>query len=169
MSAVSIRQATREDTPAIARIINASWRAAYAGIVPQDVLDALSDEKKQAQLAAGLEHSPEMSYYLLELGGISAGAASLHPTRDEDLQNTAEFSFFYFLPQYWRGGYGTRLLEHVEQTAREHGFTRICCWTLAENARAISFYEANGYRCDGARQEVTIGIPLEVIRLIKTL
>ena len=169
MQAVTIRQATSEDTPAIARVINASWRAAYAGIVPQDVLDALSDEKKQAQLAAGLERSPEMSYYLLELDGTPAGTASLHPTRDEDLQNTAEFSFFYFLPQYWRGGYGTRLLEFIEQKAYERGFTRICCWTLAENARAISFYEANGYRRDGAKQTANIGKPLEIVRYVKAL
>lgn len=169
MQAVTIRQATSEDTPAIARIINASWRAAYAGIVPQDVLDALSDEKKQAQLAAGLERSPEMSYYLLELDGTPVGTASLHPTRDEDLQNTAEFSFFYFLPQYWRGGYGTRLLEFIEQKARERGFTRICCWTLAENARAISFYEKNGYHHDGAKQTTNIGKPLEIVRYVKAL
>lgn len=169
MQSVTIRQAAREDTPAIARIVNASWRAAYTGIVPQDVLDALSDEKKQAQLATGLERYPEMRYYLLEADGVPVGAASLHPTRDEDLQNTAEFSFFYFLPQYWRGGYGTRLLAHIEREAKTHGYPYLCCWTLAENARAIAFYEKNGFRRDGARQSVTIGIPLEAIRFIKEL
>ncbi|MEN6419616.1 MAG: GNAT family N-acetyltransferase [Clostridiaceae bacterium] len=169
MQAVTIRQATREDTPAIARIVNASWRAAYAGIVPQEVLDALSDEKKQSQLAAGLDRYSEMRYYVLEADGVPIGASCLHPAREEDLPDAGEFSFFYFLPQYWHGGYGTRLLKHIEQKARERGFTRICCWTLAENMRAISFYEANGYRRDGARQEVTIGVPLEVIRFIKSL
>ncbi len=169
MQAVTIRQAAREDTPAIARIVNASWRAAYAGIVPQEVLDALSDEKKQAQLAAGLERFPEMSYYLLELHGVPIGASCLHPTRDEDLPEAGEFSFFYFLPQYWRGGYGTLLLAHIEREAKTRGYPCLCCWTLEENARAIAFYEKSGYRRDGARQSVTIGIPLEAIRFIKEL
>lgn len=169
MSAVSIRQATREDTPAIARIINASWRAAYAGIVPQDALDALSDEKKQAQLAIGLERSPEMSYYVLEADGVPVGAASLHPTRDEDLPEAGEFSFFYVLPACWRGGYGTLLLKHIEREAKTRGYPILCCWTLEENARAIAFYEKNGFRRDGARQTVTIGKPLEVIRFEKQL
>ncbi len=139
MSAVSIRQATREDTPAIARIINASWRAAYAGIVPQEVLDALSDEKKQSQLAAGLEQYPKMRYYLLEADGVPAGATCLHPAREEDLPEAGEFSFFYLLPAYWRSGYGTLCSRHVEREAKTHGYLILCCWTLEENARAMRF------------------------------
>lgn len=169
MPLVAIRQAAREDTPAIARIINESWRAAYAGIVPQDALDALSDEKKRRQLETGLDRFPEMAYYLLEIDGTPVGTASLHPTRDADLPDAGEFSFFYLLPACWRSGYGARLLAHVEREAKTHGFSRLCCWTLAENARAIAFYEKNGYRPDGARQTVTIGKPLEVIRFVKTL
>ena len=169
MPAVIIRQASREDAPAIARIINESWRAAYAGIVPQDALNALSDEKKQRQLETGLDRFPEMAYYLLEIDGTPVGAASLHPTRDKDLPSTGEFSFFYLPPAHWRGGYGTQLLTCVEREAKARGFAQICCWTLAENARAIAFYEKNGYRRDGARQSVTIGKPLEVIRLIKQI
>lgn len=169
MQAVTIRKASLEDTPAIARIINASWRAAYTGIVPQEVLDALSDEKKQSQLAAGLERSPEMSYYLLEHDGTPVGAACLHPAREEDLPEAGEFSFFYLLPAFWRSGYGTLLLAHVEREAKTRGYPILCCWTLEENARAIAFYEKNGFRRDGARQVVTIGKPLEVIRFVKQL
>ena len=169
MPLVAIRQAGREDTLAIARIINASWRAAYAGGVSQSALDALSDETKQRQLEAGLDRFPEMAYYLLEIDGAPAGAASLHPTRDADLPGAGEFSFFYLLPACWRSGYGAQLLAHVEREANARGFARICCWTLAENARAIAFYEKNGYRRDGARQSVTIGKPLEAIRFFKFL
>ena len=169
MPRVSIRPAAREDTPAIARIINESWRAAYAGIVPQDYLDALSDEKKRRQLESGLDRFPEMAYYLLTIDGEPAGAASLHPTRDADLPDAGEFSFLYLLPAYWRSGYGARLLDYVERATKTRGFARLCCWTLAENARAIAFYEKNGYRRDGAKQNVTIGESLEVIRFVKTL
>lgn len=169
MPLIAIRQAFREDTPAIARIINASWRAAYAGIVPQSALDALSDETKQRQLEVGLDRFPEMAYYLLEIDGAPAGAASLHPTRDADLPGAGEFSFLYLLPAYWRGGYGMQLLTRIEQEAKTRGFTLLCCWALAENARAIAFYEKNGYRRDGAQQNVTIGKPLEAIRIQKEL
>mgnify|MGYP001210837410 CR=1 FL=1 len=169
MQAVMIRKASLEDTPAIARIINASWRAAYAGIVSQEVLDALSDEKKQSQLAAGLERSPEMSYYLLEHDGTPVGAACLHPAREEDLPEVGEFSFFYLLPAFWRSGYGTLLLAHIEREAKTRGYPILCCWTLEENVRAIAFYEKNGFRRDGARQVVTIGKPLDVIRFVKQL
>lgn len=169
MQAVTIRQASLEDTPAIARIINASWRAAYVGIVPQEMLDALSDEKKQSQLAAGLEQYPKMRYYLLEADGVPVGATCLHPAREEDLPEAGEFSFFYLLPAFWRSGYGTLLLAHIEREAKTRGYPILCCWTLEENVRAIAFYEKNGFRRDGARQVVTIGKPLDVIRFVKQL
>ncbi|HQQ40157.1 MAG TPA: GNAT family N-acetyltransferase [Clostridia bacterium] len=169
MQAVTIRQADREDTPAIARIINASWRAAYAGIVPQEVLNALSDEKKQSQLAAGLERYSEMRYYIVEADGVPVGAACLHPAREADLPEAGEFSFFYLLPAFWRSGYGTLLLAHVEREAKTRKYPILCCWTLEVNARAIAFYEKNGFRRDGARQVVTIGKPLDVIRFVKQL
>ena len=46
MERTSIRRAYAADANTIARIVNGSWRAAYAGIVPQAYLDAMTDEKK---------------------------------------------------------------------------------------------------------------------------
>jgi GNAT superfamily N-acetyltransferase len=164
MELTSIRRAYAADAPVIAHIVNESWRAAYAGIVPQADLDALSDETKEAQLKAGLERVPDMRYYLFEAGGEPVGAASLHETRDVDLQNTAEFTFFYFLPSFRRRGYGGLLLGHLKREAAEMGFERLCCWVLEENRRALSFYESHGMLRDGKRQTVTIGAPLEAVR-----
>lgn len=164
MEQTSIRRAYAADTPTIAHIVNESWRAAYAGIVPQAFLDALSDEKKTAQLCAGLERVPDMRYYLFESDGEPVGAASLHVTHDDDLTNTAEFTFFYFLPFAWRRGYGGLLLDHMKREARDMGFERLCCWVLGANLRAVSFYESQGMRRDGKRQTVTVGEPLEAVR-----
>lgn len=169
MPAVTIRKAAREDTPAIARIINESWRAAYIGIVPQNVLDALSGEEKRRHLEAGLDRFPDMAYYLLEIDGAPVGAASLHSAREEDLPNAAEFSFFYLKPNCWRGGFGTLLLAHLLNEAKLRGFSQICCWTLEKNARAIAFYEKNGFVRDGAKQSVTIGVPLEAMRFLRQI
>jgi hypothetical protein len=97
---IQIRTATASDTPAIAHIINEAWKLAYRGIVPQSILDNLSDDKKAVQLQIGLERYPAMRYYLLEADGVPLGASCLHPAREDDLPRAAEFSFFLLPPQF---------------------------------------------------------------------
>lgn len=164
-----IRPAGAEDAPVISRIVNAAWRVAYAGIVVQSYLDSLDDLPRAKRLAEGLERVPDMRYYLFEADVAPVGATCLHRTRDDDLQNAAEFSFFYFLPSVWRRGYGTQLLDHLKKEAIEQGFEQLCCWVLEENRRAIAFYESQGMLRDGARQTVTIGEPLQAVRCVITL
>jgi len=169
MSATNIRRASVNDVETIPNTINKAWKTAYAGIVPRDWLDALSDKRKAAQLREGLVRFSEMRYYLFEADGIPVGAASLHPTHDADLPGAAEFSFFYFLPSVWRRGYGTLLLAHLKSEAASLGYDRLCCWVLEQNRRAIAFYESQGMPRDGKRQTVTIGLPLEALRCMANL
>lgn len=169
MQQTAIRLASAEDATVIARIINKAWRAAYAGIVPQSYLDSLERFPRAERLAEGLSRTPDLRYYLFEADGVPVGAASLHPTHDLNLTNTAEFTFFYFLPEVWRRGYGTLLLAHLKKEAVSAGFERLCCWVLEENRRAISFYESQGMLRDGKKQIVTIEIPLAAVRCITDL
>ena len=164
MEHTSIRLATAEDAPVIAHIVNTAWKTAYAGIVVQSYLDSLDDIPRVQRLVEGLERFPDLRYYLFEEDGVPVGAASLHPTHDEDLADTSEFTFFYFLPSVWRRGYGRMLLDRLKEDSFKLGFRQICCWVLEENLRAIAFYESQGMLRDGARQTVTIEIPLEVVR-----
>ena len=166
---ISIRRAYAADGETIAHIINAAWRVAYRGIVPQGYLDTLDEIPRESRLAEGLQKTPILRYYLLEENGLPVGAASLHPTHDKDLTNVAEFTFFYLHPRVWRRGYGRQLLDHLKHEAKEQGFDQLCCWVLEENVRAIAFYDSHGMLRDGARQTVTIEIPLEVVRCITKL
>ncbi|MCE5187732.1 MAG: GNAT family N-acetyltransferase [Eubacteriales bacterium] len=169
MEHTSIRLATAKDAETIAQIINSAWQTAYAGIVPQAYLDSLKEIPRAQRLTEGLEQFPDLRYYLFEEDGIPVGTASLHPTHDEDLTGTAEFTFFYFLPSVWRRGYGRLLLDRLKEDARGRGFRNICCWVLKENTHAISFYESQGMLRDGKRQTITIGEPLEVVRCFSQL
>lgn len=166
---ISIRRAYEADTGIIAHIINSAWRVAYRGIVPQGYLDALEDIPRAGRLTEGLRKAEGLRYYLLEEDRFPVGTASLHATHDKDLTNTAEFTFFYFHPRAWRRGYGTILLDYLKREAKNQGFERLCCWVLEDNVRAISFYESQGMLRDGARQTVTIEIPLQTVRCVTIL
>ena len=169
MEHTSIRLATAEDAPVIAHIVNTAWKTAYAGIVVQSYLDSLDDIPRAQRLIEGLEQFPDLQYYLFEEDGSPVGTASLHPTHDEDLADTSEFTFFYFLPSVWRRGYGRMLLDRLKEDSFKLGFRQICCWVLEENLRAIAFYESQGMLRDGKRQVVTIGEPLEAVRCVGKL
>jgi putative acetyltransferase len=41
-----------------------------------------------------------------------------------------------------RDGVGTRVYEHLEQRARDHGFESLALWA---SRNAVAFYEAKGY------------------------
>ena len=169
MEQTSIRLATAEDAQVIANIVNTAWKTAYAGIVPQSYLNALDEIPREQRLIEGLERFPDLRYYVFEENGVPVGAASLHPTHDEDLADTSEFTFFYFLPSVWRRGYGRMLLDQLKEDSRALDFRQICCWVLEENTRAIAFYESQGILRDGKRQVVTIGEPLEAVRCVGKL
>jgi len=166
---IEIRQATDADIPAIAHIINEAWKAAYAGIIPSSYLDAIREEDKADRLREGLERVSHMRYFVFCKDGSVVGAASLHRARNDDMPDAAEFSFFYFLPEVWRQGYGTKLLDFLKRESANAGFLRICCWVLEENHRAVSFYESQGLLRDGTRQTETIVIPLEEVRCVARL
>jgi GNAT superfamily N-acetyltransferase len=169
LDGIEIRSATVSDTPVIAHIINEAWKIAYVGVVPQPVLDNLSEAKKVEHLKTGLERCSAMRYYLLEVDGVPLGASCLHPAQENELPDAAEFSFFYFLPHAWRHGYGTILLHHLIDEASKQGYRQLCCWVLADNSRAIAFYESQGMLHDGKWQTVKIGKDLTTVRCIVDL
>ncbi len=48
-------------------------------------------------------------------------------------------------------GVGRALMDFAEQWARERGCREVCLDVFAGNARAVAFYERNGYRVDHLR------------------
>jgi GNAT superfamily N-acetyltransferase len=64
-----------------------------------------------------------------------------------------EIKRMFVAPDARRRGHGRRLLEALEQTAREAGFRRIVLDTLASHVEAISLYESRGYRSVPAYNE----------------
>jgi GNAT superfamily N-acetyltransferase len=58
---------------------------------------------------------------------------------------TFDLGRLYVDPDRWEAGIGRRLLEHMERVVRRRGGTRIELGVMAENDRAIGFYEADGY------------------------
>jgi GNAT superfamily N-acetyltransferase len=68
-------------------------------------------------------------------------------------------------PDHWRGGIGTALLQYVHAGLEDLGFRNAILWMHPGNERARRFYEARGWRDDGAERDIEIfGITVPITR-----
>ncbi|HEV8489573.1 MAG TPA: GNAT family N-acetyltransferase [Candidatus Limnocylindrales bacterium] len=166
MTADGVRAATAEDAPAVARVHVDTWRAAYAGVVPQAVLDGLSVERREAFWRKTVEEPGDHRLWVAESAGQVVGFASTGPGRDDDLPAGAgELMAIYVAPAAWGEGFGARLFRHAIADLRERNIHPVVLWVLTDNPRGRNFYEAMGWQPDGAVRPIDFGgIAVEEIR-----
>lgn len=150
-----IRNGTANDSLPMGRVYCGAWKAAYAGIVPQDFLDALTPE--MAAPPAG-RITPENSR-VYEVGGVVAGLISFAHSGDE-----GEIRSIYVLPEYWKGGIGRKLFSEACRALRDAGCGKVFLWVLTENARARAFYERMGMKPAGEHTITIAGKELSETR-----
>lgn len=148
---MQIRHATVSDAGRIAQIHVASWRAAYRGQMPDDVLDKLDVEKRAAFWQTHL-NTQTLATFVAELDREIVGFDNLIPSRDRDSnpQIIAEIAAIYVHPNHWRRGAGRALCLRALEAAQHGRFTAVTLWVLATNVNARNFYETMGFHPDGA-------------------
>jgi RimJ/RimL family protein N-acetyltransferase len=153
-AAVSIRLATAADARAIAKAHIASFRWAYRGLMPADVLEALSVSEREMRWRARLEDGErEWRVWVAERDGVVVGCASTQPARDAGHPPlTAEVPALYLVEEASGAGLGRALFAHAVDDLRARGFRRLYLWVISGNQRGRHFYEAAGLRPDGGEK-----------------
>jgi len=150
-----IRRATPADAADIARVQCETWRAAYAGILPDHVLDALSVSAGASRWEGHIANDDVAVW----VAGDVDGFASAGPSRDEDRHGTTELYALYVHPRAQRRGLGAALLD----AAVEHGASTL--WVLAANDAGRAFYQARGWSEDGTKRTIDLfGAPADEVR-----
>lgn len=149
-----VRHAARDDARPIAEVHVASWRHAYRGLLPDDSLEKLSVDEREAQRIAWFADPPAGAGVLVaddEEAGRVVGFATFGPSRDDDTPaGTGEVPAIYVDPAEIGRGIGRELLAEAENALRAAGFVRATLWVLEANASARRFYEKAGWTWDGA-------------------
>ena len=86
------------------------------------------------------------------------GFASAGPGRDNDVDTELELKALYVRASWWGTGVGYALFEEAV------GDRAAYLWVLASNERAIRFYERQGFRLDGTRDEHDEGLHVRMVR-----
>ena len=156
-----IRPGRPDDALGIARVHVRTWQAAYAHVFPADRLAGISADARAEQ---GRLHPPIVA----EDEGEIVGFVSVGASRDDDADG--ELYAIYVDPTRWGTGVGRDLILAGEARLRELGHHDVVLWVLEDNPRARRFYEAAGWRVDGARRPITfLGVEVPEVRYRKRL
>ncbi len=172
---VRIRPAVLADAPRIAEVHVRSWQAGYRCLLPQPLLDALDPVARLARWEAILQHTdwPEEGTLVAEEADQLVGFTRLCPERDSRPRRAGEVAAFHVAPDHWRQGLGSCLMSAALAQLTEAGFNTAILWVLSGNERAIGFYEATGWRTDGAtkaeKSDALEGITVLEMRMARTL
>jgi ribosomal protein S18 acetylase RimI-like enzyme len=147
---MKVRPITDADVDAVAEIHVRTWRVAYAGIVPDDVLDAL-DPAENARMRRA-RPVPAGAATIVADDGRVVGFAAAGPHRDG---GGGELYAIYVDPDRWGNGAGRALFDGARDHLRAQGFTEMVLWVLEENHDSRRFYERMGMEWDGTRKHYT--------------
>lgn len=152
-----IRYANIVDAKTLGEIHSKSWKVAYKGIVPDEILKNITVEKRQAYFEKALTEKWEEDAIIFK-DNDAVGLICIGKCRDADKTDTCgEIWGIYLLPEYWNMGIGSELINWGINELKKRNYSKVILWVLEENINARKFYEKVGFKHDGAIKEITIG------------
>lgn len=141
---VEIKNATTNDSEILSKIHALSWKTAYKGIIPQEYLDELKEDYWENAFQNWIANNM-LTVKLLYENELPIGCIAYGKARDEKFSYWGEIISIYILPDFWRKGYGQKLLETALNDMKNKGFQNCYLWVLRDNIRAREFYEKYGF------------------------
>lgn len=155
MDSLRIRHAAPADAGSVAEVQARTWRTAYLGMLPHEVLVGFSAAQGSAFWQRVLERAGgDDSVLLAELDGEPVGFVSSGPIRERIPGYNGEFYALYVLPEAQGCGIGTTLIAHAGRALVRHRWLSATVWVLEDNQLGRRFYESLG------------GLPLGVVKTL---
>ncbi len=156
------------DARGVADVHVRSWQSAYRGLIADDVLSALSVERRTERwagwIAASLAGEVTDGQGVVSKGASShrmvvavagdriVGWATFGPGRDAGSDSLGELAGLYVDPNFWSQRIGFALISRVESELGAAGFGAAYLWVLDGNERASQFYARLGWQADGVEK-----------------
>ena len=137
---IEIRPVTPPDVPAIAALAREIWQATYPGIITQEQIDFMLEQRYgHERLYADLE---ELHTWLFQAfhEGRRVGFAFAEIYKGE-----FKLDKLYIHPEVQRRGVGGLLIEHVAELARKQGYPCVILQVNKRNEKAINSYMKYGF------------------------
>ncbi|WP_433674658.1 N-acetyltransferase family protein [Microbacterium gorillae] len=135
MTTITLRPAVADDHAAITALFLRCFRESYRGILADETIAAMTDERAAALWRRVLD---------------AAEGASLVAVRDASVVGVTRWSAgdvhsLYVDPDIHGAGIGSMLLDAAVARIAEAGFERAHLWVFADNAPSVAFYRSRGW------------------------
>jgi ribosomal protein S18 acetylase RimI-like enzyme len=144
------RPARPKDVDQATEVALAAWREGYRGVVPPGLMPdpRLLAARIRERIA---ERGPPIG--VGELDGTVYGWITFGASRDHDATpSVGEIWALNVHPDAWRRGIGRELVAYALGRLEQQSFAEVTLWTFRDTPGSRSFYEALGFRADGATQ-----------------
>ena len=149
-----IRPARVGDAEAIEHVRVRAWEAAFRKIASDEAYEQASSREQVERTRAYLADLPPRHVFVVaETEGAITGFARAGPPRDEDVdpETVGELYTLYVDPDWWRRGVGKALAAVALERLGREGYAAAIVWSFEATALSRAFYDATGWRLDGAR------------------
>lgn len=140
MTAVPVRRGGPDDLAAIIRVHMASWRHTYKDLLPQDMIDGLTEPELMDTWSARLDTASEQAVFVADNAEVGViGFSSAAPSSEPDFPNHGMLDTLYLLPDAQGRGTGRALLQAVAAELSAQGASHMLVVVLETNP-AAQFY-----------------------------
>jgi ribosomal protein S18 acetylase RimI-like enzyme len=157
MASPILRRATKADAAALGPLHVLAWQETYTGLLPVDLLDAMSVSVRTSMWERILSipgEAGKAAVIVVEVGDRLVGFGSYGWQHDKGLLGAGfhgEFHAIYVLQSYQRRGIGRSLLARMSSELIATGITSAALWVLRDNTNAVAFYQKQGGAVVGNR------------------
>jgi putative acetyltransferase len=136
---INIIQIRKEDNAALAEVIRTVMKEFDADPETTIIGDPFLNTMYQNY------QYPKSTYFVLLHNNKVVGGCGINKL-DFANDNTCELQRMFILPSYRGKGFGTSLMKHCMEKAKEYGYDKIYLETLSEMKAAIRLYEKSGFQ-----------------------
>ncbi len=154
---ITVRPARPDDAASVARVYIESWHDTYAGVLPTQLLCAMTPGGQSARWQATIRARAREHVLVAEHEEFRlVGMTSFGPSRDGAAGYDGEIYTLYVDPSFFDRGVGKALVRGAFDSLRRRGYSSCIIWAHTANP-ARFFYEALGGRLVAERTARLMG------------
>ena len=150
---IDIRKVKQGEADTLAYIQTESWKAAFKGIIDDEMLEKCTDILKARLMYQRLLDDNKGNGYILTVDDKPHCIAYWDKARDSDLIGKAELICIHSLPNNWHKGFGSKMMDMILEDIKKSGYSEVVLWVFRDNLRARAFYEAKGFVLNDVTKE----------------
>ena len=151
---LNMKMATPKDAEMLGKLYYGCWMDTIPNIIPGEEFVPINEKDAISYFRKNHCCDTIKGY----VGNDCVCLCYFGPCRDHDVMyESGEVYCIDVQKEHRLNGYGRRLIHEAIRSLRGQEYTQVVVWVLSNNANAIAFFEALGFKWDGSERTVKHG------------